>query len=594
MKVNFFFSLFLLLFFVRGSLATVIIPQLPKQTRLLVYPIIFLPSDTKITKAEEIQVKKRLIAHLNLARKHYSQILKTDTFNISEKPIPVYRSLNINKHFSALKTTETGKSAFLIARELFTWLHEDRYRSSHIYLVIYKRPKNKPYDGKFNMFGGGRTFNGLPNTGGGYVEMEYSSLNSDFPYPFQSTLVHELGHAFGLAHVDCLGYHMTESTSIMSYNLSHHSQGLRISSTPGGLNPEEYYVLSLNKRAFPNFKFIPALHNPQKKHLNPVQKCFLGPMSVELGKFEPLLNVGYELFYNGQRVNGPEASFYSFLQAENNCKWNIENQKQIKVECRYNGKSFVPGEKPMTQLNWQDKICFNSDQPDQKKIAVEMICKSILQASAFLSQEGLSGSFPDFLLDMAISIKDEPHFYLLDLSPLSGEGHDFSFRVDKKTGILDQSSLVIGEVIPEPDEGIDENSINDLPEAELLKTIEGYYGLKDGKNSYRLYLPGPNTGKGKYQYGEFFSLDREMLFEEGGGLSETIRGIWVLKGHQVILIGTEQEQESWDEKEEAEGEAFISPYEDAPLKLKINLSGNQPVLSGVIYESGVDLTKTKR
>lgn len=351
MKRNFLFSLFLLLFFLKGSMAAVVVPQLPEQSRLQVYPVIFMPSDAKITKVEEIQAKKRLNEHLSLARKHYLRILKTDTFHISKKAALVYRSTNVNKHFSMLKIAETGKSAFLIARELFTWLHDDRYRSNRIYLVIYKRPDNKPYDGKFNMFGGGRTFNGLPNTGGGYVEMEFSSLMSDFPYPFQSTLVHELGHAFGLTHVDCLGYHMTESTSIMSYNLAHHSKGFQTSATPGGLNSEEYYVLSLNKRVFPNFRFIPAIHNPEKKELDSVQKCFLDPMNAELGKFEPFLNVGYELFYNGQRVNGPEAAFYSFLQAESNCKWNIENQKTIKVECRYNGKSFNPGEKLMIQLN---------------------------------------------------------------------------------------------------------------------------------------------------------------------------------------------------------------------------------------------------
>ncbi|MBT4289116.1 MAG: hypothetical protein HOD92_17455 [Deltaproteobacteria bacterium] len=588
MHKNFFFSLLFLLFIVRGSLATVLIPQLPEQDRLTVFPVIFLPSDTKITKAEEIQAKNRLSKHLKLARKHYSEILRTDTFHLSKSP--VYRSFNNNEYFSKFKAAEASKSAFLITRELFAGLNDNRYQSNRIYLVVYKRPENKPYNGKFNMFGGGRTFNGLPNTGGGYVEMEYSSLISDFPYPFQSTLVHELGHAFGLAHVNCLGYHMTESSSIMSYNLTHHSEGFKVSLTPGGLHPEEYYVLSLNKRAFPDFNFIPGFHNPEKRLLESVQKCFLGPMSAELGKFESLLNVGYELFYNGQRVNGPEAAFYSFLQAENNCKWNTENQKQIKVECRYNGKSFIPGEKPMTQISWQNDIRFSSSQPEQKKVAIEMIDKSIGQASAFLSQQGLSGNLQNFLLDMVISIKDELDFYRLDLSPLSGEGHDFFFRVSKKTGILDQNSLVIGEVIPEPDE----NTMIDLSESELLRTIEGYYGFKEGKKSYRLNLPGPNTGKGKYQYGDFFSLSREMLFEEGGGILESISGIWVLGDKLITLLGTEQEQESWNEKEEAEGEAFVSPYEDAPLKLEISLSGDQPILSGIIYESEVELTKTKR
>ncbi len=105
--------------------------------------------------------------------------------------------------------------------------------------------------------------------------MEYASLVDDTPYAFQSTLVHELGHAFGLTHVDCFGY-----------NPAHHSSGLSRSRDPGILNPEEYYILAVNRRAFPEFKFDPTLHNPRGKRIDPdrIRACYLGRMADSIGR----------------------------------------------------------------------------------------------------------------------------------------------------------------------------------------------------------------------------------------------------------------------------------------------------------------------
>jgi hypothetical protein len=99
------------------------------------------------------------------------------------------------------------------------------------------------------------------------MQLEYTSLASDTPYPFQSTLIHELGHAFGLTHADCYGEDMNTSESIMSYNTAHHSQRLAESATPGIFLPEEYFLLDLNALAFPSFVYDSARHNPSNKTL---------------------------------------------------------------------------------------------------------------------------------------------------------------------------------------------------------------------------------------------------------------------------------------------------------------------------------------
>ena len=87
--------------------------------------------------------------------------------------------------------------------------------------------------------------------------MAYDGQN----FPFLSTLIHELGHAFGRTHADCHGYDMVSSKTRLW------SKGFSLSVPPPVFNPEEYLMLAQNKLAFPNFNFIPARHNPSGKSL---------------------------------------------------------------------------------------------------------------------------------------------------------------------------------------------------------------------------------------------------------------------------------------------------------------------------------------
>jgi hypothetical protein len=94
---------------------------------------------------------------------------------------------------------------------------------------------------------------------------------------------------------------------MMASNTRLWSNGFNLSVPPPVFNPEEYLILSQNKLAFPNFNFIPALHNPRGKSLATVNSCTMGGMSETIGKYRDMPGMGFELFWNGKRVNGPEA-----------------------------------------------------------------------------------------------------------------------------------------------------------------------------------------------------------------------------------------------------------------------------------------------
>lgn len=46
---------------------------------------------------------------------------------------------------------------------------------------------------------------------------------------------------------------------------------------------------------------------------------------------------GYELYFDGKRVSGPDAQFYTANQASENCAWNIKTKPPISIACFYNG-----------------------------------------------------------------------------------------------------------------------------------------------------------------------------------------------------------------------------------------------------------------
>jgi hypothetical protein len=108
-------------------------------------------------------------------------------------------------------------------------------------------------------------------------------------------------------------------------------------------------MLAQNKLAFPNFNFVPALHNPRGKSLATVDSCNFGPMDESIGTYRHMPGMGFELSYNGERVNGPEAAFFSRQQARDNCALNKQSYPKIRVACTYNGEPITVSEVPRTR-----------------------------------------------------------------------------------------------------------------------------------------------------------------------------------------------------------------------------------------------------
>ncbi len=155
--------------------------------------------------------------------------------------------------------------------ELLAASQTNRFNCPYVFVIVVMNPHDD-----FPV-GGGRPLNGGYNTGGGIVILSSFALDQ-FPH-FQSTLQHEVGHAFGLPHVDVYGHDMKTDDSIMSYNSAHHARGMRPSPNPGILMPEDLRGLSFNRRAFPNLTFRPARDVPAGYSL--ASAVPLGPMTID-------------------------------------------------------------------------------------------------------------------------------------------------------------------------------------------------------------------------------------------------------------------------------------------------------------------------
>lgn len=209
-----------------------------------------------------------LIKHIKWCQQKYKELLDgRDSFRFSKESPIIYKAHHDLDYYRGMP--EDGAPSYI--KELLDNQKLNRLNCPYIFVVVVMNSKDTFPKG------GGRPINGGINTGGGIVILSsFILLNSP---TFQSTLRHELGHSFGLPHVDVYGYDMKYNHSIMSYNKAHQTLRFRESENPGKLIPEDIRALSLNRRVFPNLKFNPDIDLPDKYNISE-NIIWLGPMSI--------------------------------------------------------------------------------------------------------------------------------------------------------------------------------------------------------------------------------------------------------------------------------------------------------------------------
>lgn len=223
--------------------------------RLAVLPCFFLPHGAN--RPDEARIES-LVRHLEWARTRYSELLPGQTsFALASESVQVIESpydIEFYRHAKDAGFAQVGA-------EVLHHLGYNRYTCPYVCFTVFQNDEND--------FPGGRgsIFNGGYNTGGGMVLVSSYALTR-IPN-FQSTVQHELAHAFGLPHSSVYGYDMKTNASIMSYNLAHHTRGFEPSKTPGIFTPEDVRGLALNKRAFGNLVFDPGRDVPRGYTLSP-------------------------------------------------------------------------------------------------------------------------------------------------------------------------------------------------------------------------------------------------------------------------------------------------------------------------------------
>lgn len=232
--------------------------------RVKVLPVAFVPRDQKPPTAAE---RALFLKHLEMSRKRYQVLLAGDTFELAKSDVQVVRG---ERPLDFYRQGEERGAPQIVA-ELLGHFKVSRFECPYVFCILLMNASDSFPEG------GGRPINGGLNSGGGMMYIASYELTHN--QHFQCTLQHELGHAFGLAHVNVYGYDMNANASLMSYNPKHHNQGLTPSPTPGILIPEDLRVLAFNDRVFSKTTFdverdIPASYQLAKQIIP------LGPMTL--------------------------------------------------------------------------------------------------------------------------------------------------------------------------------------------------------------------------------------------------------------------------------------------------------------------------
>jgi hypothetical protein len=210
--------------------------------------------------------------HVQIAQARFHEMLEgQDTFAIDAAPdvVPLAHDAAWYVEHSPEWLPTTG----LLVEELLATYGVDRHRSEYLFVMLLVTDDEYLYPGN------GMPLNGGFASGGGAISMPLPYLHA---FNFQSTLQHELGHSFGLPHVDWYAYDMATNDSIMAYNLDHHTDGL--TSWAGELIPEELYGLDMATRLFPLFTWSGAMADEYVL----ASPYLMPPMPLDQNRYEVL------------------------------------------------------------------------------------------------------------------------------------------------------------------------------------------------------------------------------------------------------------------------------------------------------------------
>ncbi|HVJ79438.1 MAG TPA: hypothetical protein VNC50_00100 [Planctomycetia bacterium] len=236
--------------------------DLPERVKVL--PVIFAPTDQQAPLEAD---QKLFLRHLEWTRKRYGEMLIGDSFELAKPTVTIVRG----KRPLSFYRQQPENGAPEVVAELLSHFKTTRFNCPYVFCTLMANAK----DGY--PVGGGRPINGGLNSGAGFLFISSSEVRRN--KHFQTTLQHEIGHAFGLPHPDVYGYDLKTNPSIMSYSKANYTDGFTPAKQPGILIPEDRRALALNDRVFANTTFDPKKHVSRGSALFP-KFVPLGPMTL--------------------------------------------------------------------------------------------------------------------------------------------------------------------------------------------------------------------------------------------------------------------------------------------------------------------------
>lgn len=82
---------------------------------------------------------------------------------------------------------------------------------------------------------------------------------------------------------------------------------------------------------------------------------------------------------------------------------------------------------------------------------IEILDNALKQGGDLGVYGDLSPGLQSLVQDFYITVTEDEEVFYVDCAPMSGQGHDFGFSIIKKTGLIDENSICVGEVEEEPD-----------------------------------------------------------------------------------------------------------------------------------------------